>query len=295
MPIIVAFMAALCRAAYAKGKSKEEHHRQLRLDLRALGLESFHIFDVNGVQGFVAWNETLYVEIFRGSDEPLDWIRNFFVHLTSAFGGQIHTGFLNGVEDVWKDLCALRKAHAEGKMHLIAGHSLGAAMATVARARCASETIHVEGVYCFGGPRVGDPVFARSIEAAPGTRIFRFVNKLDAVPSVPFTYLRISAWRTKYMHVGTFFHLTGNGFHQIEKRARVRLREIAAAALTAVIHKFRYGGSWKSVAEVLVKARTDDHSMNSYVLSLDACLQPIQESENNDQTKPFDSQGESTL
>jgi predicted lipase len=69
---------------------------------------------------------------------------------------------------------------------LVAGHSLGAAMATLALPDIeASLNIKVTSVFTFGSPRVGDDAFARAYNTAFGRRSFRIVNTSDIVTSVP--------------------------------------------------------------------------------------------------------------
>ena len=62
------------------------------------------------------------------------------------------------------------------------GHSLGAALATVAANFAAGEPrLRLQGLYTYGSPRVGDAAFGRAI----GVPVFRFRNNSDVVTTVP--------------------------------------------------------------------------------------------------------------
>jgi len=68
-----------------------------------------------------------------------------------------------------------------GRAVWFCGHSLGAALATLAADRYA----HTQGICTFGSPRVGDDIFASAWTAAFQGRSMRFVNNHDIVTHVP--------------------------------------------------------------------------------------------------------------
>jgi hypothetical protein len=69
------------------------------------------------------------------------------------------------------------------------GHSLGAALATLAAGRFPPRAL-----YTFGSPRVGDGEFATTLEGVP---TFRLVNNRDLVTGVP-----RKVGRVRLAHVG---------------------------------------------------------------------------------------------
>jgi hypothetical protein len=79
------------------------------------------------------------------------------------------------------------KAHEDGTRSLwITGHSLGGALAMLTAAFLANVQNHpLAGVYTFGQPRVGDPVFQRRYDETLGDITFRCVNNCDPVPHLP--------------------------------------------------------------------------------------------------------------
>src|SRR5207253_637373 len=101
-------------------------------------------------------------------------------------GHLIHAGFKAALNEVWPDVERhIRELQPVGKLRLlwIAGHSLGAALATAAAHRCADHADHLglRATYTFGSPRVGDREF---VAGTPGD-IFRWQNNSDLVTSVP--------------------------------------------------------------------------------------------------------------
>ena len=81
------------------------------------------------------------------------------------------------------------KGHKLKKLY-ITGHSLGAAMATIACSRM-EEFTTVEQLTTFGSPRVGTRKFVKALE----TTHYRYVNNNDIVTKVPL-------WIMGYKHHG---------------------------------------------------------------------------------------------
>ena len=115
--------------------------------------------------------------VFRGSEDLRDWITNVRLPLEASPGlpGRVHGGFNGALSAVWPEVDA---ALDELDVPLFfAGHSLGAALATLAAARRPPR-----GLYTFGSPRVGDAAFAEALAAQP---FYRFVHERDPVASLP--------------------------------------------------------------------------------------------------------------
>jgi triacylglycerol lipase len=102
----------------------------------------------------------------------------------------VHRGFRHALDIVWNDIeTALEDVHVPLFM---SGHSLGAALATLAAARHTPR-----GVYTFGSPMVGNQAFADKLK---GLSIHRVVDDIDGVTFVPPAHLG-------YVHVGEVRHL----------------------------------------------------------------------------------------
>jgi hypothetical protein len=121
---------------------------------------------------------------FAGTD-PLvtaDWITNF--DFTSN-AENIHRGFARALKVVWPAIAAALSANLEAPI-IVAGHSLGGAVATLCARRIVEQlNREIAGVYTFGMPRIGGEVFSCALNKSIGTKIYRFVYGTDIVPSVP--------------------------------------------------------------------------------------------------------------
>ncbi len=87
----------------------------------------------------------------------------------------VHAGFRKALDSVWDEI-AMALARLKYPM-FYTGHSMGAALATLAAAR------HAPGaVYTFGSPRVGNQAFIDTLCAVP---IYRVVDDQDVIATVP--------------------------------------------------------------------------------------------------------------
>jgi hypothetical protein len=107
-----------------------------------------------------------------------------FLPVPDSHGHLVHAGFLKAIDEVWSDVEAYLLAEQARRPRplWITGHSLGAALATIAGNRCGGDQrFRLQGLYTFGSPRVGDPAFGRRIRVP----VFRFRNDADIVPHLP--------------------------------------------------------------------------------------------------------------
>ena len=141
-----------------------------------------------GTDGFIATNEAgLAVLAFRGTEgnKPEDILADAFVmpqpwtprNATSP-AGRVSAGFAHVYGCVRDAIGQVLDPH--GGDLLITGHSLGAALATLAAADHAGRTPKPK-LITFGSPRVGDGAFA-SLVTGPA---YRFVDCCDLVTRVP--------------------------------------------------------------------------------------------------------------
>jgi hypothetical protein len=155
------------------------------------GLDTVRFFDKNSTQCFVASNREFAVVAFRGSEVwkrkgktdirvvAADFMTNADLWLTDwPRGGKVHRGFKNALDEIWEELFAyLTELERDGRKIWMTGHSLGAALATLAADRYGE----VQGVYTFGSPRVGNLRFKESYS----NRAYRLVNGSDIVTKLP--------------------------------------------------------------------------------------------------------------
>jgi len=183
-------------------------------------------------------------QVFRlGADRNLEVLRSALrdVVADAKFcledvqgGGCVHSGFKSALDEVWDPLLArLQKLAKERPQRTFwfTGHSLGAALATLAAARYPS----VRGLYTFGSPLVGDAEFAKRLKVPA----YRFVNNNDCVTKIP----PVGRFKDRhgegmYQHVGLEKYIDSTGrigsaslldaFQGAVKNIMEGLREIGA-------------------------------------------------------------------
>lgn len=155
-------------------------------------------------QAFTCTDGTRTLVAFRGSeDQPIDWIRNAdFGAEPGELGGSVHSGHHKALSEVWADMES--DIVGAGLPVVVTGHSLGAALATLAAARLTEADATVDVVYTFGQPRIGKSDFQRAYNERLGDATFRFVNHIDLVTRVPFLTLG-------YRHIGRLMYFNEAG------------------------------------------------------------------------------------
>jgi hypothetical protein len=154
-----------------------------REDIRArcvsAGLGEVEFFTRESTHAYVARSDAAAIVAFRGTDDYVDVLKDLqIVRTPSERGAQVHTGFKESLELVWPHMRPhLEELRASGRALWFTGHSLGAALATLAAGRL--EGAHV--VYTFGSPRVGDKRYAREYPVP----VWRVVNNNDLVAHLP--------------------------------------------------------------------------------------------------------------
>jgi len=161
-------------------------------------------------QAFIVANSDLIFVIFRGSESRTDWKNNLDFVLIQGYGGRVdevqgrvHRGFSRALDSVWEQVKQIiAQFQDQGQTLWFTGHSLGAALATLAVSRLVlAEDKPVGGLYTYGSPRVGDRVFAQNFNNQFKAQSFRFVNHIDIVTRLP-------PRQAGYSHVGTFLYFS---------------------------------------------------------------------------------------
>ena len=151
-----------------------------------------------GSHGLLAIDENarLAVLSFRGTDA--DDITDIVDDL-DAFpedwrgGGKVHEGFAGALLEVW-DKAELALGNLANYKIFFTGHSLGAAMATLA-----ASLRKPDALYTFGSPQAGDPAFVSALESQQ-LQNFRYVDCCDAVAKLPSEGLG-------YAHIGRPYYI----------------------------------------------------------------------------------------
>lgn len=194
-------MASMAQLVYERFEEKGRTRDLLVQKLKGGGFEllgEFHdpktdtqaFLVSNGEYAVLAFRGT---EVTKGSDIKTD-ARAFKV---SVIEGRVHGGFLGGYNGVREEiLTSLKKV--SGLPLYVTGHSLGAALATVATNHLEGEVLdgvplrdQIAACYTFGSPRVGNKQFDREFKSA----IYRVVNTTDIVTVVPLLLMG-------YTHIG---------------------------------------------------------------------------------------------
>lgn len=151
---------------------------------------------------FVARTDAAIIVAFRGTAVLADWLANLDIASLPTPYGNLHRGFV----EAYRVIAALVTTTIErfaprGKVIHLTGHSLGAALATVAACELQGR-FAISGVYSFGQPRQGDRQTVDFIASHYPHGFHRFVFDDDIVTRIP----------PGYRHVGKLYHFDSNGF-----------------------------------------------------------------------------------
>ncbi|MFO0906952.1 MAG: hypothetical protein U0794_01080 [Isosphaeraceae bacterium] len=183
---------------------------------------------------------------------------------------QVHTGFRHAFEEVWPELqTAIESGPGRrGKPIWYAGHSLGAAIATLAASR--PQAARLAGLITFGSPRVGSEAFCKTVRLPS----WRVVNNADVVPHLP-----VPSLLAAYAHVGQLKFIDSQGrlhdepalFDVIEHQLRGHAQAVAAGLGSFRLENLR------SVGQVLVDVirRGEIGAIGSHLESLDLDILPV--------------------
>jgi triacylglycerol lipase len=205
-PSTAAELVELARLAY---RSPED----VAGSLPGLGLGDHRWFSGSSTQAFTAVGaERVYVA-FRGTEgrNPVDWLTDArFNPKRAELGCRVHSGFTEALDEVWEPL--LESATDPGLPVRVTGHSLGAALATLAAARLSELGRTIDAVYTFGQPRTGLGDFADAYDERLLDVTFRVVNHVDLVARVPSLF-------QGFRHVGRRVYFDGKGGLHVDASA----------------------------------------------------------------------------
>jgi triacylglycerol lipase len=187
-------LVRLCDFTYLETSQIPQALSLIGIDPMAGNYQAFYDPSTQAFAYYVEAGGAAFV-VFRGTE--LNWQNigedaDFFP--SDEIVGQVDDGFQIPVDAVWSevhDFVIARQATTSLPLY-ITGHSLGAAMASIATARALLDTtngtIAVTAFYAMGSPRVGNQTFANGIAdamQADGVFFGRVVNDCDPVTNVP--------------------------------------------------------------------------------------------------------------
>ena len=248
-------LAHMAKLAYIKFDESPLEVERLKYCLQSGWFNLIKTFNKNGTQAFLAKNDEFAVLSFRGT-QPDKWedVRtDLRVLKLRTIDGRVHIGFKNAFDDVKDAITEELRKHL-GKMPLyITGHSLGAALATVATQEIEEEFNDlVAACYTFGSPRVGDGKYEKAIKVP----FYRIVNTTDIVTLLPFLL-------GTFVHVGDTRYLSRRKINDVFILYRgmpsfTRALESIIETLLALFHLSSPLGPW-------IKA----HDMDVYIDKLE--------------------------
>ncbi len=256
-----AVCAEMCRLAYCRREPLFSFDREtISGVLAGLGFtvrffESKGTPDGRGTHCFLAANaaKNLTIVAFRGTDasDPTDLFDDAdLLQMDWKPGGRVHAGFAHALAHVQDDVLGAIN-NANGRI-FYAGHSLGAAMATLLASLRGPDHL-----YTIGSPRVGDEGFTQTLA---DVEISRYVDCCDLVARVP---PEVVPGIGTYAHVGRHFYIAQDrSIHTNPSIDFVRGDQFKAAAEYIA----QYG--WKT-GNVAVRELAD-HAPINYVQSLKA-------------------------
>lgn len=198
------WLAELCRLIYRQGADEGEgaagpSRKELLAGVNLDEVDFFNEGDTEAalIKPIDSSAVQFAVLVLRGTNDPRDWLTDFNAIPNGwAGGGLVHKGFAKALDLVWDKITAsLDKNVPSGCPLFIAGHSLGAALATLAASLRLPRAL-----YTFGSPRVGDSEFGETLS---GVNVFRVVNNRDVVTTLPPPL--------PFHHIGELHYITHEG------------------------------------------------------------------------------------
>jgi triacylglycerol lipase len=227
-----------------------------------------------GSQCYLVESRDFVIAAFRGTQVPKpggttdpvqgfeETVRDFLADVDFRLvevgpGRFVHAGFKGALDSIWSDLELRLLAHARARRPIwMTGHSLGAALATLAADRLRA----AQGLYVFGSPAVGDRAFA---DAFPGNA-FRIVHHRDIVARVPPFGSRPDQARVDYVPVGVLKYIDGEGRLRDEADGTESLHGLTGDAIRSL---FRLPSPGRLAGLLgLARGPFDDHAPLYYAL-----------------------------
>jgi hypothetical protein len=190
-------LAAMSHLVYDQFEEEGKPRELLEAKLKGGGFQLVEPFNSpeTDTQAFLVSNGIYAVLAFRGTEttKRQDIRTDIKASTFSIIEGKVHRGFIDAYKSLEKEIeASLEKV--KGLPLYITGHSLGAALATIATQYLERNHLirdRIAACYTFGSPRVGNNEFDREFKSA----IYRVVNTTDIVTVIPLLAMG-------YIHIG---------------------------------------------------------------------------------------------
>lgn len=247
--------AELSRLVYKKFERHAEARNEIIEALGRVGYQielfSNHTASFVDSQALVAYHQEsrTVMAVFRGTEMKLDDLSTDLAAWLEPWvgGGRVHAGFARAFNVIWPEIrMHLERLNAERV--IFTGHSLGAALATLAA------NLWQRGeLITFGSPRVGDGEFVASF--GPFEQM-RYVDCCDLVCGIPYEWL-------EYRHLSLPRYIDREG--RIYSRIDAAYMELDQnTARSAYVRDYPFN------AENLPFRELADHAPLNYVAALKA-------------------------
>lgn len=278
-----AIMADFCNLAYFKPEF-------IKKQLTQKEFSSFRWIEgkITDTEVLITQKEDYQIICFRGTNSLTDVVIDLWFTKNIAFGGKgkVHAGFQNALNEVWP---TLEKNLDKNRKVIIAGHSLGGALAQLLAYRLALKNYKVSGVYTYGSPRVGNSDFKEAYNSRLANKTFLHINNEDAVPTIPleilgFTHLGNIERKFDRNHKITLRNEKGNTIHypkelrfdqldlNVQEDVRKQMQEVANSinASSEFLRTSPYKIPSFNYETNFEEGKIDDHSVDQYLFKL-AC------------------------
>ncbi len=206
-----AWLARASDVVYESHATHSSLKEVLASELKRLGgpdfqVTSYRFFEAqNDTQAVYLATDRIAILAFRGTENKTDIRTDLQFRKVPLGEGKVHRGFYGAFSGLWDGSTLLgsdrqglsaylaqEEAKRPGVPLYVTGHSLGAALSTLAVHAALGEGRKVYAHYTFGSPRVGNEAFAHELAARAKnarTKLFRVVNFGDPVTVSPPSWL----------------------------------------------------------------------------------------------------------
>jgi len=220
--------------------------------MKKLGFKRILFFDNRGTQAYLALHKKFGILSFRGTEKDFkDILANIHFYQKKTRDGKykVHAGFLNALNKIWvlKNKKGLKDYLDKIKIPIFyTGHSLGAALATLAAKRKQPKSL-----YTFGSPKaVGNKL---SYYLSKNANIYRIVNSIDIVTFLPFFH----------QHAGKLIYLDRKGNIWKKSHKIIMFEEILRKLLSFTVLFFP-----KTIVKRIKPSIFTNHKINEYIKKL---------------------------
>ncbi|WP_413175821.1 lipase family protein [Anabaena azotica] len=199
--------------------------------------------------GFTATKGNNFYIVFRGTETPLEWLRDAQLKQVDYLKGWGKT--TRGFSQIYRAIAPtilndLKNVSRSTKIY-VTGHSLGSALANLCVPDVITNFPDIQPeLYTFASPRTGNIIFAQAYRLAK-IKAWRIANTEDLVTNIPFATLEI----------------TDSNIKDVQRKLNL-LRIILGGIEADLLEEFEHIGG--NIAFTINKGSlTDNHAMTTYL------------------------------